>query len=87
MAACRNDNRWAMSFGALFGDSSIKAATVARILAHFLIGDKSFGQGVKLATAVLIERANPFLAYLTHVGTAVAFQDSEKAYELMNQSK
>lgn len=82
LAACQDNARWAISFGALFGDS-ISPQSVGSVLARFLLNDKTDRRGVLIAAHLLEERAIPLLVFLTRLDTATAFADATLLEALM----
>jgi hypothetical protein len=84
LAASAGNLPWLFSIGTLFGESTLSVKTVAFVLSRYLLNDKSASRGVSIAEVVLEERL-PFLAYLSQVGTAVAFNDHATATSMMQQ--
>ncbi len=85
LAAIKENRPWVLSIMTLFGDSSISLETVAQVLARFLIGGDAYSRGVSIAVEILEERGVPILAYLSQLGTAVAFEDAETATSMMQR--
>lgn len=87
LAAIKENRPWTFSILTLFGDPSISLKTVAQVLARFLMGSDATSRGVSIAVAILEERGVPILAYLSQLGTAVAFEDAETATSMMQRWK
>ncbi len=87
LAAIKENRPWTLSIMTLFGDSSISLETVAQVLAHFLMGSDTSSRGIPIAVAILEERGVPILAYLSQIGTAVAFNDAETVTSMMQRWK
>jgi hypothetical protein len=87
LAATKENRSWVLSVMTLFGDTSISLETVAHVLARFLMSNDAFSQGVSIASGILEERGIPTLAYLSQLGTAVAFDDAATATSMMQRWK
>lgn len=87
-ASLTEGSTWSFSIGTLFTEVSFdeRVNDCFLVLSHYLFNTGMLTPEVKKVSNIFKENPLHFLAYLTWLGTAVAFGDSETAQELMRSA-